>query len=112
MKILVTGGAGFTGSAVIRHIIKNTSDSVVNVDKLTYADNLESLIQVENSERYAFEQVDICDRNVLDAAKMERESGWKPAETFESDIGKTVEWSLNNREWWITVLDGSYSLNE
>ncbi|MDI1352235.1 MAG: GDP-mannose 4,6-dehydratase, partial [bacterium] len=61
MKILVTGGAGFIGSAVIRHIIQYTDDAIINVDKLTYAGNLESLIEVENSNRYFFEQVDICD---------------------------------------------------
>ncbi|CZF77312.1 dTDP-glucose 4,6-dehydratase 2 [Grimontia marina] len=66
MKILVTGGAGFIGSAVVRHIIEDTKDSVVNVDKLTYAGNLESLASVANNERYAFEQVDICDRSELD----------------------------------------------
>ena len=61
MKLLITGGAGFIGSAVIRHIIDNTNHSVVNVDKLTYAGNLESLVSVENDARYTFEQVDICD---------------------------------------------------
>ena len=64
-KILVTGGAGFIGSAVVRHIIQNTQDSVVNLDKLTYAGNLESLTDVAESPRYTFEQVDICDRAEL-----------------------------------------------
>lgn len=62
MKILVTGGAGFIGSAVVRHIIQNTQDSVINLDKLTYAGNLESLALVAQDPRYKFEQVDICDR--------------------------------------------------
>jgi dTDP-glucose 4,6-dehydratase len=60
MKILVTGGAGFIGSAVVRHIINNTQDIVINLDKLTYAGNLESLELVKSNERYHFEQVDIC----------------------------------------------------
>ncbi len=60
MKLLITGGAGFIGSAVIRQIIRNTGFSVVNLDKLTYAGNLDSLVSVEGDPRYHFEQVDIC----------------------------------------------------
>jgi dTDP-glucose 4,6-dehydratase len=60
MKISVAGGAGFIGSNVIRHIIKKTSDSAVNLDKLTYAGNLDSLNQINFSERYPFEKVNIC----------------------------------------------------
>ena len=59
-KILITGGAGFIGSALVRHIINNSNHSVINVDKLTYAGNLETLTSVENNPRYVFEQVDIC----------------------------------------------------
>ncbi|WP_379865433.1 dTDP-glucose 4,6-dehydratase [Marinobacter sp. M5B] len=66
MKLLITGGAGFIGSAVIRHIINNTNDDVVNLDKLTYAGNLESLEEVSESSRYVFEQVDICNRAKVD----------------------------------------------
>jgi len=60
MKILVTGGAGFIGSEVVRYIIEETTDTVVNVDKLTYAGNLNNLSGLHNSPNYRFEQVDIC----------------------------------------------------
>ncbi len=75
MKILITGGAGFIGSAVVRHIIHNTENEVLNVDKLTYAGNLESLISVADNPRYQFSQTDICDRAALD----------KLFETFQPD---------------------------
>ncbi|MEN8335230.1 dTDP-glucose 4,6-dehydratase [Acinetobacter pittii] len=75
MKILITGGAGFIGSAVVRHIIQNTENEVLNVDKLTYAGNLESLISVADNPRYQFSQADICDRAALD----------KLFETFQPD---------------------------
>ena len=68
--IIVTGGAGFIGSAVVRHLINGSNHTVVNLDKLTYAGNLESLKDVDSNERYYFEQVDICDgaevKRVLD----------------------------------------------
>ena len=63
--ILITGGAGFIGAALIRYIIKNTKHTVVNVDKLTYSGNLQSLESIEASKNYIFEQVDICDENEL-----------------------------------------------
>lgn len=61
MKIVVTGGAGFIGSAVIRHLLTNTDHVVINVDKLSYASNLDALASVVNNPRYHFEQIDICD---------------------------------------------------
>ena len=67
MNILITGGAGFIGSAVIRHIIANTTNTVLNIDKLTYAGNLESLASVSESSRYQFSQTDICDQQAIEA---------------------------------------------
>ena len=66
MNILITGGAGFIGSAVIRSIINNTTNRVLNLDKLTYAGNLESLTDIESSSRYEFVHGDICDKPLLD----------------------------------------------
>ena len=66
MKLLITGGAGFIGSALIRYLIQHTDHTVLNVDKLTYAGNLESLTEVSNNPRYSFVQIDICDRAALD----------------------------------------------
>jgi dTDP-glucose 4,6-dehydratase len=65
MKIIVTGGAGFIGSALIRHLISSTDHEVLNVDKLTYAGNLTSLKTIEDSPRYRFAQVDICDATAV-----------------------------------------------
>ena len=66
MKILVTGGAGFIGSALVRYLISETGNEVINLDKLTYAGNLDSLLEVADSPCYRFEQADICSRESLD----------------------------------------------
>jgi len=68
MKILITGGAGFIGSALIRHILVSTDHSVVNLDKLTYAGNIESLDNAKESSRYCFEKIDICDASNVEKA--------------------------------------------
>ena len=107
MKILVTGGAGFIGSAVVRHIIENTQDSVVNVDKLTYAGNLESLESVENNPRYAFEQVDICD--VKELARVFEQH--KPDAVMHLAAESHVDRSIDGPAAFIeTNIVGTYTL--
>lgn len=109
MKILVTGGAGFIGSAVIRHIIKNTSDSVINLDKLTYAGNLESLESVEGSDRYVFEQVDICNRADLDRIFKQHKPDAVMHLAAESHVDRSI---TGPAEFIQTNIVGTYNLLE
>lgn len=109
MKILVTGGAGFIGSAVIRHIISNTSQSVVNVDKLTYAGNLESLVQVSQDSRYVFERVDICDRDQIDRVLREHQPDAIMHLAAESHVDRSIS---GPSEFIQTNIIGTYTLLE
>ncbi|OOF36440.1 dTDP-glucose 4,6-dehydratase [Rodentibacter heidelbergensis] len=108
-KILITGGAGFIGSAVIRHIIGNTQDSVINVDKLTYAGNLESLDSVENNPRYAFEQVDICDAKALARVFEQHEPDAVMHLAAESHVDRSIDGPAAFIE---TNIVGTYTLLE
>jgi len=109
VKILVTGGAGFIGSAVIRHIINNTTDAIINLDKLTYAGNLESLVDVSDSERYVFEQVDICNRTELNRVFAEH----KPDAIMHLAAESHVDRSIDGPAAFIeTNIVGTYQLLE
>ena len=109
MKLLITGGAGFIGSAVIRHIIQNTQDEVVNLDKLTYAGNLESLAQVSGSERYSFEQVDICSRAEVDRVLAEHQPDAIMHLAAESHVDRSIDGPADFIE---TNIVGTYILLE
>jgi len=109
MKLLVTGGAGFIGSAVIRHIVQNTRDEVINLDKLTYAGKLESLGQVSNNPRYTFEQVDICNRTDVDRVLAQQQPDAIMHLAAESHVDRSID---GPAEFIETNIVGTYTLLE
>ncbi len=109
MKFLITGGAGFIGSAVIRHIILKTEDVVINVDKLTYAGNLNSLVPIADSPRYIFEKVDIC--NPIELARLFKK--YQPDAVMHLAAESHVDRSIDGPSPFIeTNIIGSYTLLE
>ncbi|MBE9677917.1 NAD-dependent epimerase/dehydratase family protein, partial [Escherichia coli] len=108
-KILITGGAGFIGSALVRYIINETSDAVVVVDKLTYAGNLMSLAPVAQSEHFAFEKVDICDRAELARVFTEHQPDCVMHLAAESHVDRSIDGPAAFIE---TNIVGTYTLLE
>ena len=117
-KVIITGGAGFIGSALIRHLIKETDWQVLNLDKLTYAGCLESLNEVSSNPRYKFTQADICDRSAVDkifaefkpdaimhlAAESHVDRSIDgPMEFIQTNIVGTATLLQAAREYWLTL---------
>lgn len=107
--IVVTGGAGFIGSAVVRFLINETPHKVINLDKLTYAGNLQSLKSIDNSERYTFVQADICERAHIDALLNTHKPDIIMHLAAESHVDRSID---GPGEFIKTNIVGTYTLLE
>lgn len=108
-RFLITGGAGFIGSALVRNIIKTTDHYVCVVDKLTYAGNLESLMEVSGDSRFSFRKADICDRNAVDDAFSEFQPDYVMHLAAESHVDRSID---GPGEFIQTNIVGTYTMLE
>ena len=109
MRFLITGGAGFIGSALVRYLIQQTEHQVVNVDKLTYAANLDSLITVKDCVKYSFECADICDRVAMFRIFHEYQPDAVLHLAAESHVDRSID---NPAEFVTTNVVGTLTLLE
>lgn len=109
MKIMITGGAGFIGSCVIRLLINDTDHIVINVDKLTYAGNLDSLSAVSENQRYHFEKIDICDSSKVERVFREYRPDAVMHLAAESHVDRSID---GPAEFIQTNILGTYNLLE
>lgn len=109
MRVLVTGGAGFIGSALIRHLLRSTEHKVLNLDKLTYAGNLESLQEVSVEPRYVFEQADIAERGAVGKVFEQFQPDAVIHLAAESHVDRSID---GPGEFIRTNINGTYTLLE